>query len=80
MSRHTRPNDAQLTKYVQNRFTDHFKVAFDAAVAGGTPTKAPFAMPEYVLPGTEAAAADQRTRRYFVRRWRGDRRNHSGDH
>jgi hypothetical protein len=60
-------NDARLANYVQARFSDQFKVAFDAWVAAGMPTKAPFAMPQYVPPGTEeAAAADQRADQRFA--------------
>ena len=60
-------NDAKLANYVQARFTNHFKVAFDAWVAAGMPTKAPFAMPEYVPPGTkEAAAADEQANQLFA--------------
>jgi hypothetical protein len=59
--------DAKLADYVQARFTEPFQVAFDAWVAAGKPTNAPFAMPEYVPPGTtEAAAADQRADELFA--------------
>jgi hypothetical protein len=57
----------RLARYVRARFTEPFRVAFDAWVAAGRPTNAPFAMPEYVPPGaTEAAAADQRADRLFA--------------
>jgi len=59
--------DAKLARYVQVRFTEWFHVAFDAWVEAGRPTNAPFAMPEYVPPGTkEAAAADQRADQLFA--------------
>ena len=60
-------NDRRLATYVENRFSNEFKVAFDAWVAAGMPTKAPFAMPAYVPPGTkEADAADQRADSRFA--------------
>ena len=60
-------NDARLATYVENRFSNEFKVAFDAWVAAGMPTKSPFAMPAYVPPGTnEADAADQRADSLFA--------------
>jgi hypothetical protein len=60
-------NDRRLAAYVENRFSNEFKVAFDAWVAAGMPTKAPFAMPAYVPPGTkEADAADQRADSRFA--------------
>ena len=53
--------DAALARYVEQRFTDHFRVAYRAWIAQGEPTQGPFKMKEYVPPGTtEAAAADQR--------------------
>jgi hypothetical protein len=46
---------------VEQRFTDHFRVAYEAWIARGEPTQGPFKMKEYVPPGTtEAMAADQR--------------------
>jgi hypothetical protein len=52
--------DAALARYVEQRFTDHFRMAFRAWIAQGEPTQGPFRMKEYVPPGTtEAAAADQ---------------------
>jgi hypothetical protein len=60
-------NNARLATYVENRFSTEFKVAFDAWVAAGMPTKSPFAMPAYVPPGTkEADAADQRADSLFT--------------
>jgi hypothetical protein len=60
-------NNARLATYVENRFSTEFKVAFDAWVAAGMPTKSPFAMPAYVPPGTtEADAADQRADSMFT--------------
>jgi hypothetical protein len=49
-----------LARYVEQRFTDHFRVAYHAWIAHGEPTQGPFKMKEYVPPGTtESAAADQ---------------------
>lgn len=51
--------DRPLASYVEKRFSPHFAVAYRAWLAAGEPTNAPFAMKEYVPPGTvEAAAAD----------------------
>jgi hypothetical protein len=59
--------NAELARYVQVRFTEWFQVAFHAWVEAGRPTNAPFAMPEYVPPGTqESAAADQRADQLFA--------------
>jgi hypothetical protein len=59
--------DQALARYVEQRFTDHFRVAFRAWVAQGEPTQGPFKMKEYVPPGTtEAAAADQRADSRFA--------------
>jgi hypothetical protein len=61
-------NDRQLATYVENRFSSEFKVAFDAWVAAGMPTKSPFAIPAYVPPGTnEADAADKRADSLFAK-------------
>ena len=52
--------DTALATYVERRFTDHFRVAYQAWIAQGEATSGPFKMKEYVPPGTtEAAAADQ---------------------
>jgi hypothetical protein len=52
--------DTALARYVEQRFTDHFRVAYRAWIAQGEPTDGPFKMKEYIPPGTtEAAAADQ---------------------
>jgi hypothetical protein len=60
-------NNRRLAAYVENRFSNEFKVAFDAWVAAGMPTKSPFAMPAYVPPGTkEAEAADKRADSLFA--------------
>ena len=59
-------NTARAT-YVEKRFTDHFRVAYQAWLAQGEPTNGPFKMKEYVPPGTtEAAAADQRADARFA--------------
>jgi hypothetical protein len=53
--------DTALAAYVERRFTDHFRVAYQAWLAQREPTTGPFKMKEYVPPGTtEAVAADQR--------------------
>ena len=58
----------QLANYVKERFNPEFEVAYDAWIAAGKPTRAPFAMPEYVPPGAaEAAAADQRADTLFAK-------------
>ena len=52
--------DTALATFVEKRFTDHFRVAYQAWIAQGEATAGPFKMKEYVPPGTtEAAAADQ---------------------
>jgi hypothetical protein len=69
--------DEQLARYIEARFTNEFRTAFDAWVAAGRPTNAPFGMAEYVPPGTVAAqAAEQRADRLFQQ---GLVNNHRGD-
>jgi hypothetical protein len=52
--------DTALASYVEQRFTDHFRIAYRAWLAQGEPTQGPFKMKEYVPPGTtESLAADQ---------------------
>jgi hypothetical protein len=59
--------DTALAKYVEQRFTDHFRVAYQAWIAQGESTEGPFKMKEYVPPGTiESAAADQRADSRFA--------------
>ncbi len=48
--------DSALADDIQARFTPHFTVAFDAWQAGGEAAPGPFALPEYVPPGTEESA------------------------
>ena len=48
--------DSALADDIQARFTPHFTVAFDAWQAGGEVAPGPFALPEYVPPGTEESA------------------------
>jgi hypothetical protein len=56
-----------LARYVEQRFTDHFRVAYQAWITEGEPTSGPFKMKEYVPPGTaESAAADQRADSRFA--------------
>ena len=42
--------EAALASYVEARFTDHFRVAYQAWLAEGEPTNGPFVMKEYVPP------------------------------
>ncbi|WP_350348577.1 hypothetical protein ABIQ69_01225 [Agromyces sp. G08B096] len=49
--------DAALASYIEQRFSPEFRVAFDAWNAGDREAQGPFAMPEYVPPGAEDAAA-----------------------
>jgi hypothetical protein len=59
--------DTALASYVEQRFTDHFRVAYRAWLAQGEPKGGPFRMKEYVPPGTtEAMAADQRADSRFA--------------
>jgi hypothetical protein len=59
--------DTALARYVEQRFTDHFRVAYRAWIAKGQSTQGPFKMKEYVPPGTaEAMAADQRADSRFA--------------
>jgi hypothetical protein len=59
--------DTALEAFVEKRFTDHFRVAYQAWIAQGEATSGPFKMKEYVPPGmTEAAAADQRADSRFA--------------
>src|SRR5512133_1018207 len=60
-------DDTALARYVEQRFTDRFRVAYRAWIAQGEPTDGPFKMKEYIPPGTtEAAAADQRADSRFA--------------
>ena len=59
--------DPAFARYVEQRFTDHFRVAYRAWIAQGEPTSGPFRMKEYVPPGmADAAAADERADRLFA--------------
>lgn len=68
----TATGDTLLQDFVESRFTDHFQVAFDAWIAeeplkNPDAAKSPFALPDYVPPGEEAAqAADRRADAYFA--------------
>jgi hypothetical protein len=56
-----------LARYAEQRFTDHFRVAYQAWIAQGEANDGPFKMKEYVPPGTtESAAADQRADSSFA--------------
>ena len=53
--------DAQLADYIEERFSPEFAVAFDAWEADGMQEQGPFAMEEYVPPGTvEGQASTER--------------------
>ena len=52
----TAQGDTALAEEIAARFTPHFRVAFDAWEAGGQVEPGPFAMAEYVPPGTEQSA------------------------
>src|SRR5688572_23902377 len=49
--------NAQLADYIEERFSPEFAVAFDAWEADGRQEQGPFAMEEYVPPGTVDAEA-----------------------
>ena len=76
----TATGDTRLQEFVQDRFTDHFDVAFTTWVAqeplqNPDAAKSPFALPEYVPPGTlEAAAADERADVLFAQALRNNQR------
>ena len=52
-----RAQDAELTAYIEERFSPEFAVAFEAWEDGGRTERGPFVMEEYVPPGSEEAAA-----------------------
>ena len=52
----TAEGETALADQIQARFTPHFAVAFDAWQAGKEVEPGPFAMPEYVPPGTAESA------------------------
>ncbi len=69
--------DEALSQYIEERFSDAFAVAFDAWDDGGRTESGPFAMEEYVPPGTTEAAefadrADQKFEEALVNNQRGD--------
>ncbi|HWM15640.1 MAG TPA: hypothetical protein VNP97_03530 [Microbacterium sp.] len=47
--------NADLAVYIEERFSPEFALAFDAWEAGGRTERGPFAMSEYVPPGTSEA-------------------------
>lgn len=65
--------DEELTNFVEARFSDHFRVAFDAWIAqepliNPEAPPGPFALPEYRPPGTaEAEAADEQADELFAK-------------
>lgn len=62
----------EVVAFIEERFTDHFRVAFDAWIAqdpleNPDAPPAPFAMPEYRVPGeAEAATADEQADTLFA--------------
>lgn len=67
----------ELVDFIEERFTDEFAVAFDAWLAGDRQAKGPFAMEEYVPPGTAeaeqlSARADAKFEEALVNNQRGD--------
>ncbi|MGF6822966.1 hypothetical protein M2317_001873 [Microbacterium sp. ZKA21] len=51
-----RAQDAELTAFIEERFTPEFAVAFEAWDADGRTERGPFVMEEYVPPGSAEAA------------------------
>ncbi len=59
--------NATFARYIEDRFSDQFKAAFAVWNASGRTSNSPFALPEYVEPGTaEARAANQRADQLFA--------------
>src|SRR5215211_4707123 len=56
--------DTALARYVEQRFTDHFRVAYRAWIAQGEPTDGPFKMKEYIPP--DALVFNQRGDNYTL--------------
>lgn len=70
-------DNVALLEYIEERFTPEFAIAFDAWDEQGRTARGPFAMPEYVPPGTEeaaelAAVADARFEQALENNQRGD--------
>lgn len=73
----TDQGDAQLAGYIEQRFSPEFAVAFDAWNAGDREARGPFALEDYVPPGTAKAAelserADSRFQDALENNQRGD--------
>lgn len=73
----TAEEKTELADYIEDRFTQHFAVAFDAWQADGMTETSPFAREDYVPPGTLKAAelserADERFAAALVNNQRGD--------
>lgn len=69
--------DTELVTFIEQRFSPEFRIAFDAWNEGGRTAQGPFAMPEYVPPGTVEAkelsrTADERFDAALVNNQRGD--------
>ena len=65
-----RAQDAELTAYIEERFSPEFAVAFEAWEEGGREERGPFVMDEYVPPGSEEAAALSEPTPDSPMRWR----------
>ncbi|SDT26024.1 hypothetical protein [Microlunatus soli] len=70
-------SDSRLARYVEDRFTDRFQVAFEAWQQGGQQADSPFDLAAYKPPGSDAAAAadkkaDQRFADGLTNNARGD--------
>lgn len=68
---------SRLAEYVQERFPERLRVAFDAWVAGGMTADSPLVLDAYVAPGEEEAAelaarADERFQAALDNNQRGD--------
>ncbi|WP_235511427.1 hypothetical protein [Agromyces sp. Root81] len=73
----TAEGDTALADQIEARFTPHFRIAFDAWQTDGEVEPGPFAMAEYVPPGTEESAertavADERFAQALEDTERGD--------
>ncbi|GGM47135.1 hypothetical protein GCM10010489_18020 [Microbacterium saperdae] len=67
----------ELVRFIEERFTDEFAVAFDAWNTEGRSARGPFAMPDYVPPGTveaekSSARADAQFDEALANNQRGD--------
>lgn len=73
----TADDDQELVTFIEERFTDEFRIAFDAWTAEGRVSQGPLAKEEYIPPGTEEAEdlharADAKFDEALVNNQRGD--------